>query len=170
MYLIYYCIIYNGIVIELCVIVPTDSSIIMDSELSDAVLLRAEIEVNLHQLEHLQRSQHELNAALREAPNDEDFIQAFNENTLVISTKINKLRILKRQLEAIDVSFQREQRFLDRLNSAMTSIGNLAITDLNQSTVTDITPITLSETEPASISAHVYITANQVVSEEGIYL
>ena len=118
----------------------------MDSELSDSVLLRAEIEVNLHQLEHLQRSQREIQAALIESPNDEDFKQALDENKVIISSKINKLQILKRQLEAVDVSFQREQRFLDRLNSAMT----------------------LSES--SSISAQVTNVTNHTIPEEGIYL
>jgi len=135
----------------------------MDSELSDAVLLRAEIEVNLHQLEHLQRSQRELQAALIESPNDEDFKQALDENKDVISSKINKLQILKRQLEAVDVSFQREQRFLDRLNNAMTSIGNLTIT--SSSTTTMNLPESTS-----SMSAQVTNVTNHTIPEEGIYL
>lgn len=99
----------------------------MDEELSDAVLLREEIEAHLHQLDHLQRSQSELQAALVDTPEDIDFKQAYDENTIIITQKIDKLRVLKRRLEAVDVSFQREQRILERLNNAIASLGNLAV-------------------------------------------
>lgn len=143
----------------------------MDSELTDRVLLRADIEVNLHQLEHLQRSQSELRAALVDTPEDEDFKQAYNENTTVISNKIDKLRILKQQLEAIDVSFQREQRFLNRLNSAMSNLSSLTLTtgiiQISEDIESEIPQLMMSTSTSSHVGA---VEVSHTIPEEGIYL
>jgi preprotein translocase subunit SecA len=61
-----------------------------------------------HQVTHLKRSQVELQEALLEEPEDEDFKQAYTENEEVISSRLQKIFSLKQYLKRIDIAYYME--------------------------------------------------------------
>ena len=73
--------------------------------------LRSLIEENLHQLEHLTRSQHEISEYLSSEPNDADFAAALSENEISIARK--KVRILSAHdtLMESDLNYRNEPLF-----------------------------------------------------------
>lgn len=71
--------------------------------------IRSWIEELEHQLVHLERSQQELLDAIQDSPNDEDFAEAFWENTRVIASKKAKIDELIAGLEELDPVYYREK-------------------------------------------------------------
>jgi hypothetical protein len=82
----------------------------------NVILMRIDIDSEIHKIGHLRRSQEELMAELSESPNDSDFIEAYFENKEVISKKLHNVKMLKARLLEIDPAFSFEQKIIDALN------------------------------------------------------
>ena len=78
-------------------------------EAAGLLLLRATIEELSSQIQHLEHSQTELQDALKETPDDEDFLLAFRENEEVIRMKKDRIGGLQEQLYQLDVAFRQEK-------------------------------------------------------------
>lgn len=70
-----------------------------------AIELRYIIAEKNHQLEHLKRSQDEIQLYLVDDPNDRDLLLAFSENMDVIKSRENEITHLKQQLRQVDPSY-----------------------------------------------------------------
>ena len=73
------------------------------------LLVRATIDELASQVQHLERSQDELREALKETPDDEDFLLALRENDEVICTKNDRIAELEDDLYKLDVAFRQEK-------------------------------------------------------------
>ncbi len=73
------------------------------------LILRATIEELSRQVQHLEQSQIELQDALKETPDDEDFLLALQENEEVIRTKKDRIVELHEQLYTLDIAFRQEK-------------------------------------------------------------
>lgn len=82
-----------------------DTNIIEDSDVG-RLLLRAQIDELQSQIQHLSRSNEELQLALQETPNDEDFQLALEENVLVIEKKQETIVKKEEELYRLDVAFR----------------------------------------------------------------
>jgi len=80
------------------------------------------IEEISHQLEKLILSQAELSDALDEDPHDADFIQAINENEIVIIRKREKILELREMLARIDPAFREEIKALKNISATSIQI------------------------------------------------
>ena len=70
--------------------------------------LRDIIDAMSHQVEHLEKSQTELLAALAEEPDDTDFQQAHAENIISLEKKRNTINEFKTYLKEIDFAYYLE--------------------------------------------------------------
>ena len=70
------------------------------------LLLRAQIDELQRQIHHLSRSNDELQLALQETPNDEDFLLALEENVLVIEKKKEAIIMKEEELYRMDIAFR----------------------------------------------------------------
>ena len=82
----------------------------MDTIIEDAdvgrLLLRAQIDELRGQIQHLSRSNEELQLALQETPDDEDFQLALEENVLVVEKKQETIVMKEEQLYHLDIAFR----------------------------------------------------------------
>eukprot|EP00128_Syssomonas_multiformis_P005352 Colp12_sorted_trinity150504_noHs@1304 len=70
--------------------------------------LRDIIDAMSHQVEHLEKSQIELRAALDEDPADTDFSEAYNENIISLEKKKRTIAEFKAYLKEIDFAYYLE--------------------------------------------------------------
>ena len=70
--------------------------------------LRDIIDAISHQVEHLEKSQVELLAALEEDPTDKDFSEAYNENIVTLEKKEQTIVEFKTYLKEIDFAYYLE--------------------------------------------------------------
>lgn len=75
--------------------------------------LRDIIDAMSHQVVHLEKSQHELVAAIQEDPGDVDFTAAYNENIITLNRKKKTINELKTYLKEIDFAY-----YLDHYRNA----------------------------------------------------
>jgi hypothetical protein len=73
------------------------------------LILRATIDELSSQVQHLEHSQVELQDALEETPDDEDFLLALRENEEVIRMKKDRIAELHEQLYTLDIAFRQEK-------------------------------------------------------------
>lgn len=83
--------------------------LIADSEEVGRLLLRAQIDELKSQIQHLSRSNEELQLALDEAPDDEDFLLALKENMVVIEKKQEAITKKEEELYRLDIAFRQEK-------------------------------------------------------------
>ena len=115
--------------------------------LSKAILVRTEIDELLNQIKHLERSQIELQAAILDDVNDEDFQLAYIENEQVIRDKTKKVTKLKEKLRQIDPAYRSEvvvqERLQIRVNSSsiqpndLESLANETISTISSEAPTE---------------------------------
>ena len=70
--------------------------------------LRDIIDATTNQVAHLQRSQKELLAALKNEPDDSDFKEAYEENIITIQKKQKTIMDFKEHLKSVDKAFYLE--------------------------------------------------------------
>jgi hypothetical protein len=85
------------------------SNSIHDEDNKEAYEIRMLIDENLHQIRHLERSQNELREALKETPDDADFIIAVAENDKIIAAKKHKVVELREILRHMDPAYNEEK-------------------------------------------------------------
>ena len=83
--------------------------LIVDSEEVGRLLLRAQIDELQSQIQHLSRSNEELQLALQETPDDEDFLLALEENVVVIEKKQEAIAMKEEELYRLDIAFRQEK-------------------------------------------------------------
>lgn len=102
--------------------------------------LRDVIDELENQIKHLERSQVELQAALSDEPDDEDFKQAVAENEEVIQRKQQNLEECKEELKTIDPAYYNEHYRAKRINRCIIAEhANIAATPSMNITVIDTT-------------------------------
>eukprot|EP01041_Mallomonas_annulata_P004540 gene4540-9007_t len=138
---------------------------------TESIEIRAMIEEVLNQLQHLQRSQHEISQALQEDPRDTDFLEAYMENENVIKRKIEKIEELEDFLEKVDPAF-REERKAIRQGLANSPINEVIVVSVDNNSISEVTQPPV-HSQPQTIVIPVIQenqTGNDIHSENGIYL
>jgi len=95
--------------------------------------IRDIIDATENQLVHLQRSQTELLDALRETPDDVDFLEAVEENKGAIRGKSETVETMKNYLKEIDYAYYVEHY---RKASAVVTVARIEDTAVGTGTVT----------------------------------
>ena len=95
------------------------------------LLIRAQIDELQSQIQHLSRSNEELQLALQETPDDEDFLLAVKENVVVMEKKQEAIKTKEEELYRLDVAF-RQGEFIAALFdlSVLSDIALILITIL----------------------------------------
>lgn len=129
-------------------------------EAAGLLLLRATIEELSSQVQHLEHSQSELQDALNDTPDDEDFLLALRENEEGIRMKKDRIDGLQEQLYQLDVAFRQEKASEQR--------GFVIVSQLQQSSSQSQLLIQPPAQSSSAVNITVPPTEHQTVVEEAV--
>lgn len=122
------------------------------------LLLRAGIDELQTQIVHLERSNAELAEALTVTPEDPDFRDAINENTVVISRKRDKVAELEEQLYRVDAAFRQQKAAEQR---------GMLVRPLDEATLAQVMAAEAAEAVAVSVAVPV---EEPLAGRPGLYL
>ena len=157
--------------------------LIVDSEEVGRLLLRAQIDELQSQIQHLSRSNEELQLALQETPDDEDFLLALEENVVVIEKKQEAIVMKEEELYRLDIAFRQEKaatvRGLDHshmiasltLSTSPTAIPiPIAIPISSIPPASSISTVSDTNSSPTVLPAVGGVTTTESADDIGLYL
>jgi hypothetical protein len=135
-----------------------------------------------NQLVHLRRSQDELILALQDDPNDQDFLDAVSENTVIIARKQESVDKMKEELRRVNIAFEVQRRkaalLLERSAAAESaaaaaaadSLTSVAVAVGSDSPIEMVSSAILPEQTTRIIETELPSTVETINDENGIYL